>query len=159
VSVVAEPLIAKYKEVYKATQAETKEVTKQIEEKVKQIAEEYNNAEVKDSEVLKQKLIDTIELDFVANKVTQKEDEKVEKVQKTKEDEIRDRLRSFTRTIPMFIMANDSKDEITIDNFDLEIDDNNFLELTSITKEEFHKLRDGFDYGKKRRKKNLSRCI
>src|SRR5690554_3403813 len=46
----------------------------------------------------------------------------------------------------MFIMANDSKDEITIDNFDLEIDDNDFLELTSITKEEFHKLRDGFDY-------------
>jgi hypothetical protein len=91
-------------------------------------------------------LIDTIELDFVTNKVTQKEDEKVEKVQKTKEDEIRDRLRSFTRTIPMFIMANDSKEEITIDNFDLEIDDNDFLELTSITKEEFHKLRDGFDY-------------
>ncbi|MDD3939874.1 MAG: Eco57I restriction-modification methylase domain-containing protein, partial [Patescibacteria group bacterium] len=146
VSEVAAPLIAKYKEVYKATQAETKEVTKQIEEKVKALAEEFNNAEVKDSEALKQKLIDTIELDFVTNKVTQKEDEKVEKVQKTKEDEIRDRLRSFTRTIPMFIMANDSKEEITIDNFDLEIDDNDFLELTSITKEEFHKLRDGFDY-------------
>jgi superfamily II DNA or RNA helicase len=146
VAQVAEPLIAKYKEVYKATQAETKEVTKQIEEKVKQIAEEYNNAEVKDTEALKQKIIDTIEFDFVTNKVTQKEEEKVEKVQKTKEDEIRDRLRSFTRTIPMFIMANDSKDEITIDNFDLEIDDNDFLELTSITKEEFYKLRDGFDY-------------
>lgn len=146
VSEVAEPLIAKYKEVYKATQAETNEVTNQIKEKVKAIAEEFNNAEVKDTEALKQKIIDTIELDFVTNKVTQKEDEKVEKVQKTKEDEIRDRLRSFTRTIPMFIMANDSKDEITIDNFDLEIDDNDFLELTSITKEEFHKLRDGFDY-------------
>lgn len=146
VSEVAEPLIAKYKEVYKATQAETKEVTNQIKEKVKALAEEFNNAEVKDSEALKQRLIDTIELDFVTNKVTQKEDEKVEKVQKTKEDEIRDRLRSFTRTIPMFIMANDSKEEITIDNFDLEIDDNDFLELTSITKEEFHKLRDGFDY-------------
>jgi superfamily II DNA or RNA helicase len=146
VSEVAEPLIAKYKEVYKATQAETNEVTNQIKEKVKALAEEFNNSEIKDSEALKQKLIDTIELDFVTNKVTQKEDEKVEKVQKTKEDEIRDRLRSFTRTIPMFIMANDSKDEITIDNFDLEIDDNDFLELTSITKEEFHKLRDGFDY-------------
>lgn len=146
VSEVAEPLIAKYKEVYKATVAETKEVTKQIEEKVKALAEEFNNAEVKDSEALKQRLIDTIELDFVKNKVKQKEDEKVEKVQKTKEDEIRDRLRSFTRTIPVFIMANDSKEEITIDNFDLEIDDNDFLELTSITKEEFHKLRDGFDY-------------
>jgi len=146
VSIVAEPLIAKYKEIYKATQAETKEVTKQIEEKVKQLAEEYNNADFKDSVGLKQKLIEAIELDFVTNKVTQKEDEKVEKVQKTKEDEIRDRLRSFTRTIPMFIMANDSKDEITIDNFDLEIDDNDFVELTSISKEEFHKLRDGFDY-------------
>jgi superfamily II DNA or RNA helicase len=146
VSEVAEPLIAKYKEVYKATQAETEEVTKQIEEKVKQIAEEYNNAEIKDTEVLKQQLIDTIELDFVTSKVKQKEEEKVEKVQKTKEEEIRDRLRSFTRTIPMFIMANASREEITIDNFDLEIDDNDFLELTSITKEEFHKLRDGFDY-------------
>jgi len=146
VSEVAEPLIAKYKEVYKATQAETNEVTKQIQKKVKQIAEEYNNAEIKDSEALKQKLIDTIELDFVTNKVTKKEEEKVEKVQKTKEEEIRDRLRSFTRTIPMFIMANASKDEITIDNFDTEIDDQDFLELTSITIEEFHKLRDGFDY-------------
>jgi type II restriction enzyme len=146
VSEVAEPLIVKYKEVYKATQAETNEINNQIKERVKQIAEEYNNSEVKDSEALKQKLIDTIELDFVTNKVSQKEEEKVEKVQKTKEDEIRDRLRSFTRTIPMFIMANASKDEITIDNFDLEIDDNDFLELTSITKEEFHKLRDGFDY-------------
>jgi hypothetical protein len=146
VSEVAEPLIAKYKEVYKATQAETNEVTKQIQERVKQIAEEYNNAEIKDSEALKQKLIDTIELDFVTNKVTEKEEEKVEKVQKTKEEEIKDRLRSFTRTIPMFIMANASKDEITIDNFDTEIDGQDFLELTSITKEEFHKLRDGFDY-------------
>ncbi len=146
VTKVAEPLIAKYKEVYRATQAETNEVTKQIQEKVKLIAEEYNSADIKDSENLKQKLIEAIEVDFVNNSVAQKEEEKVEKIQKTKEEEIKDRLRSFTRTIPMFIMANDSKEEITIDNFDLEIDDNDFLELTSITKEEFHKLRDGFDY-------------
>lgn len=146
VTEVAEPLIAKYKEVYKATQAETNEVTKQIQERVKAIAVEYNNAEIKDSETLKQKLIQTIEVDFVNNNVTKKEEEKVDKVQKTKEDEIRDRLRSFTRTIPMFIMANSSIDEITIDNFDAVIDDKDFLELTSITKEEFHKLRDGFNY-------------
>lgn len=146
VTEVAEPLITKFKEIYKATQAETNEVTKQIKEKITQIAEEFNNADVKDSNFLKQKLVETIEFDFVNKVVTQKEEEKVEKVQKTKEEEIRDRLRSFTRTIPMFIMANGSKDEITIDNFDLEIDDEDFLELTSITKEEFHKLRDGFDY-------------
>lgn len=146
VTKVAEPLIAKYKEVYRATQAETNEVTKQIQEKVKLIAEEYNSADIKDSEDLKQKLIEAIEVDFVNNSVAQKEEEKVEKVQKTKEEEIKDRLRSFTRTIPMFIMANASKEEITIDNFDLEIDDNDFIELTSISKEEFHKLRDGFNY-------------
>lgn len=143
---VAEPLIAKYKEVYKATQAETDEGRRQIIEKVKIIAEEFNSSEIKDSAILKQKLIEILEYDFVQNKVAQQEEEKVEKVQKTKEDEIRDRLRSFTRTIPMFIMANSSMAEITIDNFDLEIDATDFEDLTSITKEEFHKLRDGFDY-------------
>lgn len=143
---VAEPLIAKYKEVYKATQAETKQVTTQLQEKIKEIAEEYNSAEIKDAENLKQQLNEAIEKDFVQNKVEEKEEQVVEKVQKTKEEEIRDRLRSFTRTIPMFIMANDSKEEITIQNFDIEIDDKDFEELTSITKEEFHKLRDGFDY-------------
>jgi superfamily II DNA or RNA helicase len=142
----AEPLIAKYKEVYKTTVAETNEARKQIQEKVKIVAEEYNNSDIKDSADLKQKIIDILEEDFVKNKVAEKEQEVVEKVQKTKEDEIRDRLRSFTRTIPMFIMANASKNKITIDNFDLEIDDKDFLDLTSITKEEFHKLRDGFDY-------------
>jgi len=154
-SQVSEPLIAKYKEVYKATQAETNELTKQLQEKVKLIAEEFNNAEIKDSNALKQKLIEVIEDDFVKNKVAEKEQEVVEKVQKTKEDEIRDRLRSFTRTIPMFIMANASKDEITIDNFDLEIDEKDFLELTSITKEEFHKLRDGFDYEEEGKRKTF----
>jgi len=154
-SQVSEPLIAKYKEVYKATQAETNEATKQIQEKVKTVAEEYNNSDNKDSAILKQKLIDILENDFVKNKVEQKEEEKVEKVQKTKEEEIRDRLRSFTRTIPMFIMANSSMEEITIDNFDLEIDDKDFVELTSITKEEFHKLRDGFDYEENRVRKTF----
>lgn len=155
VNQVVEPLIAKYKAIYKATQAETKEVAKQIQEQVKEIAAEYNSSEIKDSEALIQKIIDTIELDFVTNKVTQKEEEKVEKVQKTKEEEIKDRLRSFTRTIPMFIMANDSKKEITIDNFDTEIDDKDFLEITNITKEEFHKLRDGFDYEENGKRKTF----
>lgn len=146
VSQVAEPLVAKLKETYKTTQAETKEVSKEFQEKVKQIAEEYNNAEIKNSDELKLQLMNALEEDLVKSKVVQKEEEIVEKVQKTKEEEIRDRLRSFTRTIPMFVMANDSKEEITIDNFDLEIDDADFLDLTSITKAEFHKLRDGFDY-------------
>lgn len=146
ISEVAEPLIAKYVKVYNITQTEKKASTKQLEEKVKEIAEEYNSTVIKDAEELKQKINDAIEIDFVEKKVSEKEEEKVENVRKTKEEEIRSRLRAFTRTIPMFIMANDSQAEITINNFDKIIDDQDFEDLTSITKEEFHKLRDGFDY-------------
>lgn len=146
VSELAEPIIAKYKEIYKATNSEVDEVRKDTEEKIKLAVTEYENADLKDTGVLKESLAKIIEHDFVEAKVEQKETATVEKVQKTKEDEVRDHLRSFTRTIPMFIMANYSKEVITIDNFDLEISNEDFLDLTSITKDEFHMLRDGFDY-------------
>ena len=143
---IAEPLIVKYKEIYSAKETETKDLKLQIEKKVLEIAEEFNSVTIKDKEGLKESLINMIEYDFVENIVTQKEDAKDAQVRKTKEEEIRNRLRSFTRTIPMCIMANDTTDEITIDNFDSSVDDKDFLNLTSITKEEFHKLRDGFEY-------------
>jgi hypothetical protein len=143
---VAEPLIAKYKETYKQTNAEVEVVKNQIEEKAKLVVAEFEKSDTKDIAKLKQDLNDIIEHDFVQANVEQQETKVVETVQKTKEDEIRDRLRSFTRTIPMFIMANASRGEITIDNFDQHISDEDFLDLTNITKQEFHTLRDGFDY-------------
>lgn len=146
VSEIAEPLIAAYKEVYKTNAKESSEMLKQAEEKIKVFAEEYNNLEKKNPTDLKDKIKNLLEIDLVVDKVTQKEEQAIEKVQKTKEEEIRDRLRSFTRTIPMFVMANSSRQEITIDNFDTEIDEKDFVDLTNITKEEFHKLRDGFFY-------------
>lgn len=143
---LTEPVIAKYKEIYKATNAEIEEIKKDTETKVKLVVAEYESSDIKDPLILKENLKNIIEHDFVREKVEQKEVAVVEEAKRTKEDEIRDRLRSFTRTIPMFIMANSSKDTINIDNFDLEISDEDFLDLTNITKEEFHKLRDGFDY-------------
>ncbi len=143
---LAEPVIAKYKELYKATNAEIDEIKKETEGKIKLAVAEYESSELKDASVLKETLAKIIEHDFVEEKVEQKETAVVENVQKNKEDEVRDRLRSFTRTIPMFIMANSSKEAITIDNFDLEISDEDFVDLTNITKSEFHKLRDGFVY-------------
>lgn len=145
ISAVTEPLIAKYKEVYKATNSEVEEIQKDIDEKVKLAITEYESAEIKDPESLKNKLTDITE-ELVVENVTAKEEAKVQQVQKTKEDEVRDHLRAFTRTIPMFIMANSSRDTITIKNFDKEISDEDFLDLTNITKAEFHMLRDGFDY-------------
>ncbi|AUW93070.1 restriction endonuclease [Sulfobacillus thermotolerans] len=68
-----------------------------------------------------------------------------EKKKKTTEDDVRDHLRGFARTIPSFLMAY-GDDDTTLANFEVNIDESTFEELTSITVDEFKKLRDGFDY-------------
>lgn len=143
---LAEPVIAKYKEVYRATNAEIDAIRKDNTEKIKLAIAEYESSDIKDAERLKENLAKIIEHDFVEQKVEAKEQAVVDNERKSKEDEIKDHLRAFTRTIPMFIMANLSGKAITIDNFDEAVSDNDFEDLTSITKVEFHKLRDGFDY-------------
>ena len=72
-------------------------------------------------------------------------DNKPTKSEKTEEEKVRDRLRGFTRTIPSFLMAYGNKDT-NLANFEQNIPDNTFKELTNITKEEFQQLRDGFEY-------------
>ena len=143
---LAEAPIAKIKEQYKLTAVEEEKLRQDVAEKVKLAVAAYEKSDDKNPEELKQSLAAVIEHDLVQVSVEQQETKVVENVQKTKEDEIRDRLRSFTRTIPMFIMANASRGEITIDNFDEHISDDDFVDLTNITKQEFHTLRDGFDY-------------
>ena len=72
--------------------------------------------------------------------------ERVEtKIQETKknsvEDDIRDHLRGFSRTIPSFLMAY-GDESVTLANFDKIIPDEIFKELTSISLEQFRYLRD-----------------
>lgn len=143
---VAEPLIAKLKVKYKVTGTEAEELEKAVHEKVKITVADYQNAAIKDPQALKDNLENVLEQDIVAAKVEEQEQKAADKAMKSKIDEVRDHLRAFTRTIPMFIMANSSKQEITIDNFDEEVSDEDFLDLTNITKAEFSKLRDGFTY-------------
>lgn len=146
VEALIEAPIAKLKEQYKWTAAEADEARKEATEKIKLVVAEFENSEDKDPEALKQNLAAVIEQDLVQTKVEQQETKVVETVQKSKEEEVREHLRAFTRTIPMFVMANSSREVITIDNFDEQISDEDFIDLTNITKEEFHKLRDGFEY-------------
>jgi type I restriction-modification system DNA methylase subunit len=68
-----------------------------------------------------------------------------EEKKRTTEEDVRDHLRGFARTIPAFLMAY-GDDSTTIDNFEINIDEATFEELTGITKDEFRKLRDGFEY-------------
>lgn len=73
------------------------------------------------------------------------ETDKNEKQKNTLLDNVRAHLRGFSRTIPSFIMAYGSEDT-TLENFDTIIPDEVFKDVTSISLEEFRKLRDGFDY-------------
>lgn len=57
------------------------------------------------------------------------------------EDDIRGRLRGFSRTIPSFLMAYGDKNT-TLANFDSHISDAVFKEVTGITLEQFRVLRD-----------------
>ena len=61
------------------------------------------------------------------------------------EEMVRNCLRGFSRTIPSFLMGFGTE-ETTLQNFDNDIPDAEFLDVTSITKEQFHLLRDGGDF-------------
>ena len=87
--------------------------------------------------------------DIIANKpkevIERIEKDKEERKKACVEDEVRAHLRGFARTIPSFIMAYD-EGNLTLDNFDKNIEDEVFKEVTSITLDEFRFLRDGGDY-------------
>ena len=75
-------------------------------------------------------------VEHVETKTQQREKDSVE-------DDIRDRLRGFSRTIPAFLMAyGDIDNPATLATFDKIIPDDAFRELTSISLDEFRYLRD-----------------
>ena len=73
------------------------------------------------------------------------ETNKKEQEKKGYEDTVRDYLRGFSRTIPSFLMAY-GDENVTLANFDQIIPDQVFLEVTSITLDQFRFLRDGGFY-------------
>lgn len=73
------------------------------------------------------------------------ETRKKEREKETIEDGVRDHLRGFSRTIPSFLMAY-GDNTVTLATFDTIVPDKVFLEVTSITLEQFKFLRDGGDY-------------
>ncbi|WP_296114849.1 DEAD/DEAH box helicase [uncultured Anaerococcus sp.] len=73
------------------------------------------------------------------------ETDKREKEKKSEEDTMRDKLRGFSGTIPSFLMAYGDYNT-RLDNFDKIIPNEVFLEVTSISIDEFRMLRDGYDY-------------
>lgn len=73
------------------------------------------------------------------------ETQKKEEEKKSIEGRIKDHLRGFSRTIPSFLMAY-GNEEVILQNFDTVIPDEVFLDVTSITLDQFRFLRDGGPY-------------
>lgn len=73
------------------------------------------------------------------------EEHRIDYKKRNVEEGVRDHLRGFSRTIPSFLMGY-GDDNTTLQNFDDDISDAVFKEVTSVTKEQFHLLRDGGDF-------------
>lgn len=106
-------------------------------EEQKEAAFEQLKQDLKDS---KSQLIEGAGKDIVKTVETAKREAKKKGI----EDNIRDHLRGFSRTIPSFLMAY-GDDDTTLANFDTKIPEEVFLEVTSITVDQFRFLRDGGD--------------
>lgn len=112
--------------------------------KVQQLTTEFEQKKVEVNQTFTENL--NTEVSATLETAVEKQIVKVEeKKKKTTEDDVRDHLRGFARTIPAFLMAYGDKNT-TLASFEQNIDESTFEELTSITIEEFKKLRDGFDY-------------
>ena len=132
----------------------------EIEQAMEQIEKKFEDEYVEKKENLKaettqkiQDIMDQFEEDSKKETTRTVEEKKEQRRATDIMDDIRNRLRGFSRTIPSFIMAySDKKTEsnkpvdITLANFDEIVPDEVFKQVTSISLDEFRQLRDGFDY-------------
>lgn len=117
-------------------------------EEVEAANQEFEEKRKAAVETFKQTLSDSVD-DFVKSAgedvVRTVETQKKEHQKKSIEDSVKDHLRGFSRTIPSFLMAY-GNENVTLATFDKIIPDDVFMEVTSISLEQFRFLRDGGPY-------------
>jgi len=110
-----------------------------------QVEKEYADKKEALKANLEQTLHDVVDT-FVheaAEEIVEKTDTRIKEREKQSiEDAIKDHLRGFSRTIPSFLMAY-GDNGVTLATFDTIIPDKVFVEVTSISLDEFRLLRDG----------------
>ncbi|WP_300409154.1 DEAD/DEAH box helicase family protein [Lagierella sp.] len=111
------------------------EYEKKIEDRKKELVEKIKT-KIKEPDYLEKS---------TESMIKEVETEKKKEEKKSHEDEVRDNLRGFARTIPSFLMAY-GDDDTRLSNFDKIIPENVFKEVTSISLDEFIFLRDGGTY-------------
>lgn len=115
---------------------------------IRQLNEEHDRKQEEARKQLEADLTDTLQglVKSTTETVVKTMETNVKTRQKESiEDDIRDHLRGFSRTIPSFLMAYGT-DDLTLATFDQVIPDDVFREVTSISLAQFRMLRDGGDY-------------
>ncbi|WP_180165082.1 DEAD/DEAH box helicase family protein [Acinetobacter sp. YH12049] len=105
---------------------------------------EYEEKKQQIEETFKQEIQETVatKTQELAQQTTKTILEKAQEKKKNHvEDDVRARLRGFSRTIPSFLMAY-GEESTTLESFDSTIQDKVFKEVTGITLEQFRALRD-----------------
>ena len=155
--ILSEP-IAKYVEVYAPSKKEKKELEEKIVEKIKTVSEEFKNSSQTEKEKTKAiaELADFIEKELPRDMIDNREEQAYQDDAKTELDIIREKLRTFSRAIPSFVMAAKDPKNLTIDNLQDAVSDEDFEMLFNerdklhtpdrFTKADFIELRDGGDY-------------
>ena len=118
-------------------------------EEEQQIRKDYDEKIKKANQNLKETVEQEIKnglTDASQTVVERVETDKRNKVKQSIENDIRDHLRGFARTIPSFLMAYGTDNNIKLDIFDQIVPEDVFQDVTSITLEQFCFLRDGGDY-------------
>lgn len=147
---ICEEPLERWKEIYAPSSEQAKKAKEKIEGKIRTIADEYVQDGLdsdKKRKELSNKITDVIENDLPNDTVEQSEEIMEEKEEKTELDQVRSKLRTFARAIPSFIMAAKNPDEITLDNIETTVSDEDFEELFTerdgepFTKDDFRKIR------------------
>ena len=150
--------IAKYVEVYAPSKKEIKELEEKIVEKIKTVSEEFKNSPQTEKEKTKAitELADFVEKELPRDMIDNREEQAYRDDAKTELDIIREKLRTFSRAIPSFVMAAKDPKNLTIDNLQDAVSDEDFEMLFNerdklhtpdrFTKADFIELRDGGDY-------------
>lgn len=137
----------------KTNEAErVKEIEKARKESKLELISSINRAYDEKKKEIKNSFIETVKNEAkesiqkaAATIIMEVEKDKSSKKISEHENNVRDHLRGFSRTIPSFLMAY-GDDDTTLENFDKIIPDEVFKDVTSISLEEFRFLRDGGDY-------------
>ena len=155
VQTVVQPLIEEARNQLgdQMTKGDQREIEAKLKKKMEEVAEKtVLNTKISQGTPTPENLHEALSsqkedlLEASAQLITQTvETNQREREKRNSVDSVRDHLRGFARTIPSFLMAY-GDDSVTLETFDQIIPEDVFLEVTSITLDQFRFLRDGGDY-------------